>query len=164
MRVINRLIIACLVLLPSAAVANDSQPERASLTGLTAMSVVVEDLSPGAEKTGLARTALETDVQRRLRQAGISLTPDADAYIYIHVVVADPGGALPLAYLVEVSLRQEVTLPRGIKTRTPVHCQTWWLSTLGMAGSERVKTVVSERVGEFVDQFIRAYQSVNPKA
>jgi hypothetical protein len=147
----------------AAAAASDSQIERATLTGLTPISVVVEDLASVAEKNGLTTATLQADVERRLRQAGIALTTDADAYLYVHVTVADPGASLPLPYVVDVTLMQEVTLPRGLRTRTPLQCPTWWLNRLGLVSPAALRTAVSDRVDEFVDQFIRAYQSVNPK-
>jgi hypothetical protein len=142
--------------------ANDSETERTSLTGLTSLSVVVEDLATAAGKSGLVGATLQADVERRLRQAGISLTPDSDAYLYVRVTVGDPGGSLPLAYVIDVSLMQTVTLPRGLKTRTPLQCPTWWVNNLGMSGADRIRVVVTDRVGEFADQFVRAYRSVNP--
>jgi hypothetical protein len=142
--------------------ANDSAAERASLTGLTRVSVVVEDLSAVAGKNGLTGAALQSDVERRLRQAGITVAADADAYLYDHVTVADPGSSLPLPYVVEVALMQEVTLPRGLRTRTPLQCATWWVNSLGMSGPDRLRMGVSDRVAEFADQFVRAFRSVNP--
>ena len=156
-------LVTCLIGSRAAASANDSQAERVSLTGLTTLSVVVEDLAPVAQKNGLTQAALETEVERRLRQAGISITPDADAYLYVHVIVAEPGSSLPLPYVIDVALMQEVTLPRGLKTRTPLQCQTWWVNSLGLTGPDRLRAAVGDRVNEFVDQFIRAYRSVNPK-
>jgi hypothetical protein len=155
-------LVVALVGFGTMASANDSETERASLTGLTSLSVVVEDLAAAAVKSGLAGATLQADVERRLRQAGISLTPDSDSYLYVRVTVGDPGGSLPLAYVVDVSLMQTVTLPRGLKTRTPLQCPTWWVNNLGMSGADRIRVVVTERVGEFADQFIRAYRSVNP--
>ena len=143
--------------------ANDSDTERVSLTGLTTVSVVVEDLSEMAKKSGLVGATLQADVERRLRQAGISVTSDADAYVYVHVTVADPGPSLPLPYMVEVALMQEVTLPRGVKTRTPLQTATWWLNSLGMSGPDRLRTGVSDKVAEFADNFVRAFRSVNPR-
>jgi hypothetical protein len=160
---LTSILVACFMGLAASAAAADSQIERASLTGLTSISVVVEALAPVAEKNGLTTAALQTDVERRLRQAGINITPDADAYLYVHITVADPGASLPLPYIVDVSLMQEVTLPRGLKTRTPLQCPTWSLNRLGMSSADRVRTPVTDRVDEFVDQFIRAFQSVNPK-
>jgi hypothetical protein len=147
----------------AAAAPSDSQIERASLGGLTTISVVVEDLAPIAQKNGLSSSGMQTEVERRLRQAGISITPDADAYLYVHITVADPGTSLPLPYLVDVSLMQEVTLPRGVKTRTPLQVPTWGLNRLGMSDPGGLRVVVNGRVEEFVDQFIKAFQSVNPK-
>lgn len=157
------LLLGVLIGLPRPAAAADSAIERASLAGLTTMSVVVEGLAPIAEKNGLTSVALQSEVERRLRQAGLSIIEDADAYLYVHVTVADPGASLPLPYVVDVSLMQEVTLPRGIKTRTPLQCPTWGLNRLGLVGPERVRGAVADRVTEFVEQFITAYRSVNPK-
>jgi hypothetical protein len=155
--------VAAALLAPIAAAASDTDTERASLTGLTTVSVVVEELSDAAKKSGLATTMLQADVARRLRDAGISVTSDADAYVYVHVTVADPGPSLPLPYIVEVSLMQEVTLPRGVKTRTPLQSSTWWVNSLGMSTSDRLRGSVTSKVGEFADNFVRAYRSVNPK-
>ncbi len=145
------------------AAAADSQVERASLTGLTVMSVVVEELGPLAAKAGLTTEAMQKDVEGRLRQAGLSITSDADAYVYVHVTVADPGGTLPIPYVVDVSLMQEVTLPRGVKTRTPLQCPTWSVNRLGLTTTDRLRPLLTERVNEFVDLFVTAYRSVNPK-
>jgi hypothetical protein len=145
------------------ALATDSAAERTSLTGLTSLSVVVEDLASVAQKSGLSVTALQADVERRLGQAGISVVSDSDAYLYVHVTVGDPGAAFSLPYVIEVALMQEVTLPRGLKTRTPLQCQTWWVNTLGLVGPDRLRAAVNERVAAFVDQFVVAYRSVNPK-
>jgi hypothetical protein len=158
------LVACCLASGSVAAFAADSQVERATLTGLTPISVVVEELPAIAERSGLTTAALQADVERRLRQAGISLTTDADAYLYVHVTVADPGGAQALPYIVDVSLMQEVTLPRGLKTRTPLQVPTWSVNNLGLVGATGLRVAVSDHVSQFVDQFIKAYQSVNSKA
>jgi len=143
--------------------ANDSDTERVSLTGLTTVSVVVEELSEVARKNGLVGSTLQADVERRLKGAGISVTSDADAYVYVHVTVADPGPSLPLPYIVEVSLMQEVTLPRGLKTRTPLQTATWWVNSLGLSGPDRLGASVTDKVAQFADNFVRAYRSVNPR-
>jgi hypothetical protein len=159
----SAVVLGCLIGVARPATAADSAIERATLTGLATMSVVVEGLPPIAEKNGLTTAALQSEVTRRLRQAGISIVEDADAYLYVHVTVADAGASLPLPYLVDVSLMQEVTLPRGLKTRTPLQCPTWGLNRLGLASPTIVRSAVTDRVTEFVDQFIAAYRSVNPK-
>jgi hypothetical protein len=149
-------------LLAGAAV-GDSPDERASLTGLTTVSVVVEALPPIAERSGLSASALQKDVEQRLQRAGISVTPDADAYLYVHVTVSDPGASLPVPFVVDVSLMQEVTLPRGLKTRAPLQCPTWGVNRLGQSDASRLSPLVTDRVQAFADQFVAAYRSVNPK-
>src|SRR5438874_13561443 len=124
------------------AFAGDSPDDRVTLTGLSPISVVVEELSAVAQKNGLTAASVQTDVERRLRQAGISLTPDADAYLYVHVTVADPGASLPIPYFVSVALMQEVTLPRGIKTRTPLQSETWGVNRLGMVSGSGLRAAV----------------------
>ena len=158
------LLAAILTTLPAFGRANDSQAERASLTGLSAISVVVEGLAPVAQKNGLREADLQKAIELRLRQAGINVTPDADAYLYAQVIVGDPGASSPLAYVVTVSLMQEVTLPRDAHARTPLQCPTWWLNALGLVSPQGLSRVVQERTGEFVDRFVKAYQAVNPKA
>ncbi len=163
MRALIPIVIVALLIGTTPAAAADSQVERASLTGLTAMSVVVEELGPLAAKAGLSTDAMQKDIEGRLRQAGLSITSDADAYVYVHVTVADPGGTLPIPYVVDVSLMQEVTLPRGVKTRTPLQCPTWSVNRLGLTSTDRLRPLITERVNEFVDLFVTAYRSVNPK-
>ena len=153
-----------LVSVAASAAASDLQSDRASLAGLSVISVVVEDLPSIATSNGLTKAALQADAERRLRLAGISLTPDSDAYLYVHVTVADPGPSLPVPYYVDVALMQEITIPRGgVQSRTPLQCPTWSVNRLGMASGDRLRPNVADRVGEFVDQFIRAYRSVNPR-
>jgi hypothetical protein len=156
-------VLGFLMIQPMQAGASDSQVDRVTLTGLTALSVVVEDFPAVAERNGLVTAALQADIERRLREAGIPLTPDADAYLYIHATVADPGGASALPYFIEVGLMQEVTLPRGVKARTPFQYQTWSLSRLGIAAPSVLRSAVLDRVNEFIGQFIAAYKTVNPK-
>jgi hypothetical protein len=163
MRALVLIVIVALLTAATPVAAADSQVERASLTGLTAMSVVVEELGPLAAKAGLSTDAMQKDIEGRLRQAGLSITSDADAYVYVHVTVADPGGTLPIPYVVDVSLMQEVTLPRGVKTRTPLQCPTWSVNRLGLTSTDRLRPLITERVNEFVDLFVTAYRSVNPK-
>lgn len=149
--------------LPTLVQASDSQAERATLAGLTAISVVVEDLGPAATSNGVQGGDLQKELERRVRQSGITITPDADAYLYVQITVADAGASLPLSYFVSVSLMQEVTLPRGLHTRTPLQSPTWWLNTLGVVSRDGLSRAVASRTQEFVDRFVKAYQSVNPK-
>lgn len=139
-----------------------SQNDPASLTGLTTLSVVVEDLPQVATANGLASAALQGDTERVLRGAGIQITPDSDAYLYIRLKFSD-AAAGPIPYLVDVSLMQEVTLPRNIRTRAPFQCPTWGDDRVGAAPADQLRKVVTDRVAQFVGEFVKAYQTVNKK-
>jgi hypothetical protein len=143
--------------------ASNSQAERVTLTGLSAISIEVEALPGVAEQSGLTETALKQAVQTRLRQAGIAVTSDADAYLYLQLTVAASTAPAPLGYALTLSLMQEVTIPRGVRSRTPIQCPTWWLNTVGVVSSDGLNKAVRARTDEFVDAFIKAYQEVNPK-
>ena len=107
-------------------------------------------------------SANDSDTERVSLTGLTTVSVVVDAYLYVHVTVADPGPSLPLPYMVEVALMQEVTLPRGVKTRTPLQSATWWVNSLGMSGPDRLRTGVSDKVAEFADNFVRAFRSVNP--
>jgi hypothetical protein len=155
------LLLALLVGAPASLSANDSPDERASLKGLGAISMVIEDLAPAAQKYGLSVMLLQNDIKQRLQRAGIAVRQEADPYLYVQITVADPGGSLPLGYSIQVTLMQEVALARGLNPH--FQAPTWWVSSAGIAGADRLSQSVSGKVQEFVDQFVKAYVSVNPK-
>jgi hypothetical protein len=155
------LLLGMLIAAPLGLSANDSPDERASLKGLGTISLVLEDPGPAAQKYGLTAMRLQNEIQQRLQRAGIAVRQEADPYLYVQITVVDPGGSLPLAYSIQVTMMQEVALPRGLNAH--FQAPTWWQSSVGMAGADRVSQSVSGRVQEFVDQFIKAYQTANAK-
>jgi hypothetical protein len=162
MRILAASLLAlCVVLLSPLNAASQSDP--VSLTGLTAISVVVEDVPSAATRAGLSTSALQADAERALRQAGITITTDSDAYLYIHILVSESTAPQPLPYFVEVSLMQEITLPRNVKSRTPLQAPTWTVNRLGAASPDQLRATVGGRVAQFVDEFVKAFRAVNPK-
>ena len=68
-----RLILVLLLLASTGAQGLDNENTRATLRGLNGVQVVVEDMmKPDIERDGLTRQQLQTDVELRLRKAGIS--------------------------------------------------------------------------------------------
>src|SRR5260221_7647746 len=127
------LLFAWLIVAPTALAANDSPDERASLKGIGTISLVVEDPGAAAQKYGLTAMRLQNEIREQLQRGGIAVRQEADPYLYVQITVVDPGGALPLAYSLQVTLMQEVALPRGPNA----HFQgpTWWQGRSGMAGA-----------------------------
>jgi hypothetical protein len=74
--------------------ASDDKYARATLRGIEGVNVAIESLEPEVERAGLVRQQIETDVELRLRKAGIRVlteeerqgTPGAP-YLYINVNV-----------------------------------------------------------------------------
>jgi hypothetical protein len=150
------------------ALALDDEPSRKSLAGLHGVHVLVEDLAPGAERTGLTRAAVQTDAELRLRQAGIPVLTakekfDTPGYptLYINAMITANGS--PWGYALSVGLEQAVQLYRD---PTIVHAAvpTWSIiSGGGYAVPADIPQSVRAKLRDMVDRFINAYLSVNPQ-
>ena len=53
--------------------ASDSEVDRQTLAGITAVKVVIEDLPSDALNLGLIRESIQTDVELKLRLAGMRI-------------------------------------------------------------------------------------------
>ena len=152
-------LVAAALGLPAGAGALDSPARRATLTGISSVYVFIEDLQPEAEQDGLTTSQLQTDVESRLRQAGITVAPPFEGYLYVRVnAMRQPSGSYAVA--VNVEFRQLVTLMRDPTLTT--FAGTWNADTVATVGASRVRDVRAY-VAELVDQFIAAYLEQNPK-
>jgi hypothetical protein len=103
-------------------VAAQENPERRSLRGIQGIRVVIENMDPMAERHGLTATQVRTDVELRLRQAGIRVltfderdylgSGDPFLYININTVFGDGTTAGLVMYSIGVELMQVVWLQR----------------------------------------------------
>ncbi len=141
--------------------ADDTPQSRASLKGITTLTVVVENLDPDAERDGLTRNQIQTDVELRLRQAGIRLSPAASEYLYIAVPARKRSAEFPLyGYAILVEFRQPVIVLRD--PPITVYATTWSIVAAGSVGAASLRPIRSFVV-DYVDQFINAYLEQNPK-
>jgi hypothetical protein len=145
----------------------DDKFGRRSLRGLAGVEVLVEDLTPEAEADGLWKTAIQTDVELKLRQAGIKVLTQkqslaAPGQPCLHILVTTLKDQGQYIHGVSVELKQAVGLERD--PSIAVFMATTWRGrgVLGTVGREKLQQVRSE-VKDQVDQFINAYLSVNPK-
>jgi hypothetical protein len=147
---------------------SDSPLERATLAGLTGVGVRVEPMDPDAEKDGLTTSTLQTDVELKLRQAGIRVLTATEMfgvpgypYLYLRVATGKVDELGVLAYEIELHLIQEVRLPRNPAITS--WAATWRATgKIGTIGSRQLPSV-REYVRDIVDQFINAYLAANPK-
>ena len=161
------------VALLSAAVATglvgqgDDEQSRKTLTGLAGVYVAVEHLPDEAQRDALWEDQIRTDVELKLRQAGIavltlqqSVGTAAGPILYINVQVTKNSARI-YAFSVDVELRQRVTLIQNPSMR--VLAPTWSAAgVIGTVGYQKLGSL-REDVRDLTDQFINAYLAANPK-
>jgi hypothetical protein len=142
----------------------DSASERETLRGVSAIRVVVGTLDPQAERDGLRQSTLQTDIELKLRQAGIPVVDTAGTEPFLNVVVhavalERPSGLY--AYTIHVQFFQVVVLRRD--RNIPALGATWsGQLTTGTVGADNLSAVRSS-VRDRVDEFVNAYLAANPK-
>ena len=149
-----------LLILAVPAWGQDGAAQRATLKGITIVEVVVEAMDPVAEQDGLTRAQLQTDVEVRLRQAGITVGPTLTGHLYVNVDTVKGDHGQTYAYNVSVQYVQQVVLARDPKA--PIFATTWDTGGVGMMAASRLHEVRQD-VANYVDQFIKAYLEQNPK-
>ncbi len=159
--------ITVLLALVSPAPALDTPNERVTLTGLTGVHVVVDEVGPEAERLGLTRSALQAEVEQRLRQAGLRVFTPGDALastgrptLHLRVTLLTSQGASPVhVYSVDLTLRQHIRL---IRDRAIESFAITWSDTREVGAVEPGRTaMVRDAVRTKADQFIQAWQTVN---
>jgi hypothetical protein len=148
------------------ATASDSEIDRASLKGLRGVFVLVEDLNPPEEQAGLKTADVQTDVEEKLKAAGIPLlskTQDIDTpgmpTLYISVSVASSTTTDLWPFSIDVNLEQQATLKRSPDTFVPTAI-TWHVGSIGAVDKSNIRSI-RDRVNEQVAKFVNAYLKVN---
>jgi hypothetical protein len=146
--------------------ASDSEIDRASLKGLQGVFVLVEDLNPLEEQAGLKTADVQTDVEEKLKAAGIPLlskTQDIDTpgmpTLYISVSVASSTTTDLWPFSIDVNLEQQATLKRSPDTFVPTAI-TWHVGSIGAVDKSNIRSI-RDRVNEQVAKFVNAYLKVN---
>jgi hypothetical protein len=151
---------AVLLLGAGTAWASDAKEARETLKGIKAIQVLVEDLRSEAERDGITKSQMQTDVELRLRQSGIQVVTDNLAYLYVNVDALKLASVPGYAYSVEVEFKQPVTT---LLTGQSAVGSTWSVGSIGTTPLTGASQNVREAVRDLVDRFINAYLSVNPK-
>jgi hypothetical protein len=144
---------------PQLSAAGDSDSTRASLKGLTAFDVVVEQIGSKVDgkDAALKREDLQTEVEARLAKAGIRVSKDAAAVLYANVAVVCNRGSCAFDIVLEV--QQRVRLARRPRAGTLI-APTWTTGVTGLVA--RRPDLIRENLRDQVDQFVAAYRSANP--
>jgi len=164
--ILGTILLACLLFAMTAAADNETQ--RKTLAGLQAVYVTIETLDSEVERDGLSESAIQTDVELKLRQAGIPvltheqwLRTPGKAWLYLNVNVHKEQSWGGYVYGIKLHLIQEVTLTRAPRTITDA--ATWEaVGKVGIAGQARLSSI-RDSAKDMVDQFINAHLAANPK-
>lgn len=172
MRIRAWLPIVLLLALSSLGFAQDTR-DTDGLRGLAGVAVRVTELPQEVERDGLLKAQLQTDVELRLRKAGIRVLTEDQWFIepgqptlrvgvYLYKV-SDPKTINAYTKSVEVVLRQNVVLSR--KPSTIVRGAITWESTLtvGVSNSTVLQKDIRDQVADRIDEFINAFLAANPK-
>jgi hypothetical protein len=147
--------------------AHDEEFSRVTLRGLVGVYVMVIHLKPHEERAGLTIQQIQTDVELRLRQAGIRVltqnerlgVPGAPLLEVMVTSVLREDGLC--AYRSDVSIYQRVYMLEADTSSATV--STWSTGSVVTVGVRNLSASVRGTVRDDVDQFINAYLSVNPR-
>ena len=141
--------------------------QRGVLRGLYPPSVNVESLTSDAEQNGLSTSQIKTDVELRLRKAGIRLTTpkssDEPAYPQVYVSVRTLKSSSGIyAFSVRIQLLTLVNMNLEQSKPRLMFASVWETGTIGTVGQSKLRDLRSI-VGDLVDEFINDYLAENPK-
>ena len=140
-----------------------------TLTGVTGIIIAVDSLSRAVEESGVTTTVLAVEIERVLREAGItvvdsSLTvpPPGSAVLHLAVTTLLDRYVDHVTYAIRLELKQAVRLERDPEL-PPILVPTWSIDGIGYFGSGWRRALV-EDVAAFTSDFARAYAAANPSA
>jgi len=153
-------LVAVLALPFTARPAGDAALDRATLRGLTSLSVVVDPLDIPLVRQGVTPEMLRERIERGLQAARIKLDPNAKEFLGVRVtqVRASKG---PFAVCLNAGVYQPVLLARDQKMRTAT--QTWEVETVVLADPKQLHEAMIASLDELADRFVAAWKSVNPQ-
>ena len=137
---------------------------QGSLKDLPGVRVVVEHFRSGAEDAGFDSQAFQTDVELKLRMAGIKVTKDPDfPELYLNVNALHRERNRNHAYGISLNLIQPVRLQSQLrsdpeKTAEDIWAITWTTGLLGFGVVADARAAVKD----LVDRFVNDWLEVNP--
>ena len=156
-------LLVTLLLLPG--VSHAIMLRQTALVGLKGITVLVEDMNPQAERLGLTTAEIQTDVELRLRKAGIRVLTEKESaempgihILYVRVNTNIKSGSALCAVNISVVLKEDVTLETGFPTVGTI----WNTEAVGSVETDNIRKIRGS-VGDLVDRFINDYLEANPK-
>lgn len=145
------------------AMAHLSAAERELLRGLDGFRLTVDRIRPDIERDGLFRSTLREDMEFRLRMGGVRVLSEEEAekkpdapclYLYVDALKCSLG----YVYKVRLALMEPVKLVRNnVKVTATI------LRIPDELGITSNLSEIRDVTGDFVDEFVKAWKTVNPK-
>ena len=139
------------------------------LKSMKGVSVGVSDISVEAKKEGLSTLHIQTNVELRLRQAGIKvfeMTERKDiinrSHLSVNITCVKQGEEPVYAFSVNVELGDTVTLHRDPQV-VVFYATTWKREEVGIVGSIKLVDSIRNIVDHITDAFLNDYLKANPK-
>ena len=134
--------------------------QRSSLRGIRTLEVIVECAATDA--TGeLPASTLQTEVELRLRLAGLEVNAGRDSHLHICIQPLRIEALDCSVYSVKAELNQAASLARDSKIFLPT--RTWYTEFIGFVETRNLNEAIRDAVSDLMDQFVNAYLSVNPR-
>ena len=167
-------LVLALLLVSPRSIADDTRyiakSDAEILHNVKSICVLIEEISPEAQKDGLSKQAIQTDVELRLRQAGIKVIPfdegakssvEGGSTLYVVVNCLKMRDLPVYAYSIDVELEDVVKLTREPHT-TVFSAITWDRGSVGSVGALHIDSIRCT-VKDMTDAFLNDYLKANPK-
>jgi len=142
--------------------------KQLSLTEIKAFYVFVQGLTEEVKKAGLRSEQIQSDVEDKLKQEGISVVSEEESLrlagspvLYVNISAYKRKRTAAFVYHIDVGVLQRVALVRDPKIR--IMSITWTKGRLGYCPAKALVTSVRETVGYLMDRFADDYTAANPK-
>ncbi|MFC1485468.1 hypothetical protein ACFL55_00395 [Candidatus Latescibacterota bacterium] len=161
------ILMGLMILISTSGYAQNSDIE--SLRGLTGIYVLVENLQSEIIADGLNEEQIQTDVELKLRLAGIKVLTREEflkesGHPHLYIIVNSIKNKTGLySYSIIVSLDQSIYLQRN--PEIDIFGATTWRSkyNISTVGEFYIDTSVRDAIKDRIDIFINDYLSVNPR-
>jgi hypothetical protein len=158
-------LMALMALLLLLGVSHALTDQQKALVGLKGVYVYVEEMDPQAERLGLTKDQIKTDVELRLRKAGVrvltekeGLEPPGIPHLYVRLSITFRQSGSRVNFLAKVALKEWVTLARGFETFGAI----WEKICYGSKETRDIREIRKD-VDDLIDYFINDYLAANPK-
>ncbi len=151
---------------PDINVTLDSGAQYIALRGIKGVSIIVDGLSDDIEKDGLRKDSIATDIELKLREAGIEVLNEPKSgvpWLYVNVLSLSDSVDGVYYYYSRCELDDDVRMDNRNKNVAIVSAPIWQApGVIGTVGRSRVSKI-RDTIKDQVDKFIVDLLKANPK-